>query len=229
MHQKLRKEGNMENWLILIVRTIIGFALLLFATKLMGKREIGQLSVFDFLIVLSVADIMIIGIENYDESMLLFIIPMVIIVVLQKLIALIGMKSPKIREKMDGKESLIIKKGKIQLNAMNKEKYNMNDLYTQLREKDVKSIDEVEYAILENNGRLSVFTYKDKDSDTFPLPLIISGKIEKENLKLIGKSESWLLEMLKDQKVDNIEKIYGASYQDGKIKIVLFEKENNNT
>lgn len=82
MQQKLRKEGKMENWLILIVRTIIGFTLLLIATKLMGKREIGQLSVFDFLIVLSVADIMIIGIENFDESMLLFIIPMVIIVVL---------------------------------------------------------------------------------------------------------------------------------------------------
>ena len=59
----------------------------------------------------------------------------------------------------------------------------------QLREKDVKSIDEVEYAILENNGRLSVFTYKDKDNETFPLPLIISGKIEKDNLKLIDNSE----------------------------------------
>ena len=93
MQQKLRKEGKMENWLILIVRTIIGFTLLLIATKLMGKREIGQLSVFDFLIVLSVADIMIIGIENFDESMLLFIIPMAIIVVLQKIIALIGLKS----------------------------------------------------------------------------------------------------------------------------------------
>ena len=151
MQQKLRKEGKMENWLILIVRTIIGFTLLLIATKLMGKREIGQLSVFDFLIVLSVADIMIIGIENFDESMLLFIIPMV------KIIALIGLKSPWVRDKMDGKESLIIKKGKIQIDAMKKEKYNMNDLYTQLREKDVKSIDEVEYAILENNGRLSVY------------------------------------------------------------------------
>lgn len=225
MQQKLRKEGKMENWLILIVRTIIGFTLLLIATKLMGKREIGQLSVFDFLIVLSVADIMIIGIENFDESMLLFIIPMVIIVVLQKIIALIGLKSPWVRDKMDGKESLIIKKGKIQIDAMKKEKYNMNDLYTQLREKGVKSIDEVEYAILENNGRLSVFTYKDKDNETFPLPLIISGKIEKDNLKLIEKSEDWLLEMLKKQNIDNFENIYGASYQDGKIKVVLSDKK----
>ena len=132
MQQKLRKEGKMENWLILIVRTIIGFTLLLIATKLMGKREIGQLSVFDFLIVLSVADIMIIGIENFDESMLLFIIPMVIIVVLQKIIALIGLKSPWVRDKMDGKESLIIKKGKIQIDAMKKEKYNMNDLTSKI-------------------------------------------------------------------------------------------------
>ena len=108
---------------------------------------------------------------------------------------------------------------------MKKEKYNMNDLYTQLREKDVKSIDEVEYAILENNGRLSVFTYKDKDNETFPLPLIISGKIEKDNLKLIEKSEDWLLEMLKKQNIDNFENMYGASYQDGKIKVVLSDKK----
>ena len=105
MQQKLRKEGKMENWLILIVRTIIGFTLLLIATKLMGKREIGQLSGFDFLLVLSVADIMIIGIENFDESMLVFIIPMVIILVLQKIIGLIGLKSPWVRDKMHAKES----------------------------------------------------------------------------------------------------------------------------
>ena len=126
----------MHNLFIILFRTILGYVLLTISMKIMGKREIGQLSVFDFLIVLSIADIMIIGIENYDESIWYFIAPLITIVCLQKLVAFIDLRFPKIRDKIDGKEKMIIYKGVIQLKTMNEEKYNMNDLYTQLRSKD---------------------------------------------------------------------------------------------
>ena len=112
----------MNDLLIIIFRTCFGFLLLVIAMKLMGKREIGQLSVFDFLIVLSIADIMIIGIENYDKNIWFFVLPMIIIVVLQKVIALIALKWPWFREKVDGKERIIISKGKILAREMKKEK-----------------------------------------------------------------------------------------------------------
>lgn len=216
----------MNDLLIIIFRTCFGFLLLVIAMKLMGKREIGQLSVFDFLIVLSIADIMIIGIENYDKNIWFFVLPMIIIVVLQKVIALIALKWPWFREKVDGKERIIISKGKILAREMKKEKYNMSDLYTQLREKNIRSIEEVEYAILETNGNLSVFTFEENKNKIFPLPLIISGIIQKDNLILIGKTEKWLLAELKLLGVEDYKKIYGISYVDGKIKIVENSLQN---
>lgn len=216
----------MNDLFIIIFRTCFGFLLLVIAMKLMGKREIGQLSVFDFLIVLSIADIMIIGIENYDKNIWFFVLPMIIIVVLQKVIALIALKWPWFREKVDGKERIIISKGKILAREMKKEKYNMSDLYTQLREKNVRSIEEVEYAILETNGNLSVFTFEENKDKIFPLPLIISGIIQKDNLMLIGKTEKWLLSELKLLGVEDYKKIYGISYVDGKIKIVENSLQN---
>lgn len=204
------------------LRTILCFVLLVTSMKIMGKREIGQLSLFDFLIILIIADIIIIGIECYKESLLLFVIPLVILVLFQKLIAIIDLKFPKIRSLIDGKEQVIINQGKINVNIMKKEKYNMNDLYTQLREKGIRSIDEVEYAILETNGNLSIFTYEENNK-TFPLPLIISGKIEKDNLKYINLSENWLMKELKKQGIEDIKDVYGASFVGNKIKIVKKE------
>lgn len=221
----LAKKKKMNDIFLIILRTFLGFFLLVISMKLMGKREIGQLSIFDFAIVLSIADIMIIGIENYQENVWYFIVPMVIIVILQKVIAFLCLKSPWIREKIDGKERIIISKGKVLESEMKKERYNMSDLYSQLREKNIREIGEVEYAILETNGHLSVFTFEENTDKIFPLPLIISGKIQKENLKLIGKTEKWLNKELLMMGIDDCKKIYGISYVDGKLKVVEDSKE----
>lgn len=225
MHERRKKEEQMKDLGIIIFRTVVGFILLTVSMKIMGKREIGQLSIFDFLIVLSIADIMIIGIENFDESIWNFIVPMILIVLFQKIIAIITLRFTKLRDKIDGKENIIIRKGKIQLDQMEKEKYNMNDLYTQLRAKNIRSIDEVEYAILETNGNLSVFTFEENKDHIFPLPLIISGEIQQENLALIQKTEKWLQTELELQDIYSSQEVYGASYQDGKVKVVQFEKQ----
>lgn len=215
----------MHNLFIILFRTILGYVLLTISMKIMGKREIGQLSVFDFLIVLSIADIMIIGIENYDESIWYFIAPLITIVCLQKLVAFIDLRFPKIRDKIDGKEKMIIYKGVIQLKTINEEKYNMNDLYTQLRSKDIRSIEEVEYAILETNGNLSVFTYEENQDNTFPLPLIVSGQIDAEALKLTGKNKKWLKNELKKQGIKSEKEVYGATLSNNSLKIVKFKNQ----
>ena len=208
--------------LTILFRTLICFILLIVSMKIMGKREIGQLSLFDFLIILIIADVIIIGIENYSKSVLIFLIPLFILVFSQKLIAIIDLKVPKIRKAFDGKEELIIIKGKLNIEAMKKEKYNMSDLYSQLRDKSIRSLEEVEYAVLETNGNLSVFTYKE-NINVFPLPIIVSGEIEEENLKYINKSKKWVTEQLKKQGIKNIKDIYGASFIDNDLKIVKKE------
>jgi uncharacterized membrane protein YcaP (DUF421 family) len=95
--------------------------------------------------------------------------------------------------------------------------YNFDDLVIQLRQKDIKSIMEVEYAILENNGKLSVFKYN--DTNVFPIPIIITGKVEKEYLKLLGIDMKWIEKEVKKQNY-LLEEINCAYYQDNKLIIV---------
>lgn len=202
----------------ILLRTTMGYFVLLGMLKIMGKREIGQLSLFDLIILLSIADIMIIGIENYQLNYWYVVLPIILLTLLQKLIAFIILKSKKLRKVFDGDESVIIYKGQVNIQEMKKLCYNFDDLLSQLRQKDIRSIEEVEYAILENSGRLSVFKYS--ESDCFPLPIIVSGEIEENYLKLIGKDKEWLDKELKKQHV-KLKEVYCAFYHQDHLKVVL--------
>ena len=201
----------------ILLRTFIGYFILVAMLKIMGKREIGQLSLFDLIIFLSIADIMVIGIENYELNYLYVILPIILVTFLQKIIAFLILKFTKLRKLFDGKESIIIYKGNINIKEMKKLCYNFDDLILQLRQKDIKSIMEVEYAILENNGKLSVFKYD--DNNVFPIPIIITGKVEKEYLKLLGIDMKWIKSELKQQNY-KLEEINCAYYKDKKLVII---------
>lgn len=201
----------------ILLRTFIGYFVLIVMLKVMGKREVGQLSLFDLTILLSIADIMIIGIENYELNYWYVILPIILLTLLQKLIAFIILKSNALRKVFDGEESIIIFKGNINIKEMKKLCYNFDDLLSQLRQKDIRSIEEVEYAILENSGKLSVFKYS--DTDCFPLPVIVSGKVELNYLKLLGKDLKWLENKLKKQNLE-LKNIYCAFYEKDDIKVV---------
>ena len=95
----------------------------------------------------------------------------------------LSLKSNKFRDILDGKESVIISNGKLNFSEMKKQKYNLNDLLLQLRDKGIRTIEEVDYAILETNGKLSVFQKQDDNNNVFPLPLVLDGVIEENNLK----------------------------------------------
>ena len=207
----------MENYLIIIYKTILGYALLYLLMRFMGKREIGQMNLFDFIIILSIADLMVMGIDDYENSIWHSFVPMIIVAVIQKIIAIISLKSNKIRGLLDGKVSYIIIDGKINVNEMKKQRYNMDDLYAQLREEGIKSIQEVETAILESSGKLSVF--KNKLEINASLPIITSGKIDYNMLFIMNKDEKWVLKELKKQHLQ-LEKILGACIINEKLDVV---------
>ena len=123
----------------------------------MGKREVGQLSITDLIVSLLIAELAVISVENYDKSILFSLVPIVILVILQCILSYISLKKPKFRIFLDGNPSIIIKNGKINYKEMLKQRYNLDDLLVQLREKSIKSIEDVDYAVLETNGRLSIF------------------------------------------------------------------------
>ena len=144
------------DWLILVKIAIVYFAILLLM-KFMGKREIGQLSLFDFVIILVIADIAVIGIENTDPPFYIHLLGIFLLGLIQKVLAKVMLRWSVLRSFFDGKDSPIIIEGKINIKEMKKQSYNIDDLVTQLRLKNIRSISEVRYAILEANGEISVF------------------------------------------------------------------------
>ena len=203
-------------------RTIFFYVLVVISYKLMGKREVGELSVFDFIISMLVSQLIAVSIENYKESIWFVIIPLVTLVFFQIVIAKLSLKSNKFRKFLDGKESVIISNGKLNFNEMIKQRYNLDDLLLQLREKQIRTIEEVDYAILENNGKLSVFVKDDKDKNVFPLPLILDGVIEENNLKYINKNRKWLFNVLNKKKI-KLDNVFYAFYKSDQIFIIKKE------
>ena len=102
---------------------------------------------------------------------------------------------------------------------MIKQRYNLEDLLTQLRAREVKSIEEVEYAILETSGKLSVFTKSSSNSGPYPLPIILDGKVQQMTLKRLKKKEKWLNELLASKKV-KLDDVFYAFYKDNQLFII---------
>lgn len=207
----------MESYINIIFRTLIGFFSFFILMRFMGKREVGQLSLFDLIIILSMADLMVLGIDGFKDDILYSLIPMIVVAVIQVLIAFLSLKFSKIRNLVDGKSSYIIINGKVDTNEMKKQRYNMDDLYTQLRSEGIKSIQEVEIAVLETSGKLSSF--KKKEDIDASLPIIVSGKIDYVILKSLGKNEEWLLKEL-SEKGYILNEILGACIIDNKLNVV---------
>lgn len=209
-------------WTI-IFRTVLFYFLVVIAYKIMGKREVGELGVFDFIISMLISQLIAICIENYKDPIWFVIVPTLILVLFQIVFSFLSLKSNKFRDILDGKESVIISNGKLNFSEMKKQKYNLNDLLLQLRDKGIRTIEEVDYAILETNGKLSVFQKQDDNNNVFPLPLVLDGVIEENNLKFINKTRKWLNNELNKKKI-NLDNIFYAFYKDDDIYII--ENEN---
>jgi uncharacterized membrane protein YcaP (DUF421 family) len=154
----------LEFWSLLI-RTVIIYFVVFLIMRFMGKREIGKLSVFDLVISVMIAEIAVIVIEDMERSMWSGIMPMVILLLIQVGSAFMTMKSRRLRLLFDGKPSVIIDKGKLNSDVMRKQRYNLDDLMLQLRENKISAVSDVEFAILETSGKLSVIPKENSAAD----------------------------------------------------------------
>ncbi|WP_251549706.1 DUF421 domain-containing protein [Neobacillus muris] len=216
----------MEDYLNIIFRTIFFYLLILAIFRLMGKREIGELSVLDLVVFIMIGEMAIIAIDEFDRPLIHTVIPMLLLMAIQISSSMISLKSKRFRDFVDGKPSIIINRGKIDEEAMRNQRYNFDDLLTQLREKDVRSIADVEFAILESSGSLSVIEKpdsgkKNKNNGDITMPLILDGNIDEENLKKIHKTNLWLRQELKKQGYRDLKKISFCSFENGKFFIDL--------
>ena len=200
---------------IMFLKTLFLYFFIIIVYRIMGKKEVGKLGIIDLIVSILIAELAALSIERADESIFISVIPISILVGIQLLLGYISMKNEKIRNFIDGKPTVIIKDGKIVFSEMTKLRYTLDDLIAQLREQSIKSIEEVSYAVLENNGKLSIF----KKEQDYPMPIILDGVIDMSVVKEIGKTPEWVIKMLKNNKLE-LKDIFYAFYTKKKTFII---------
>lgn len=222
--------------LINFFRSIFLYIIVLIVMRLMGKREIGQLQPFELAISIMIADLATIPMADTGIPIGNGIIPILGLLVMHLLISLINLKSIKLREIICGKPRILIYRGKIQEEALIKERFTINELQERIRSQNIVNLGDVEYAILETSGQITVIEKPNKRQATpedfgimpeyegIPYDLIVDGKIMKKNLKAIGKTYNWLKEEI-NKFGFNPEDALVATI-DGKNQIFCQKKEN---
>ena len=200
--------------LITFIRSIILYILVLVVMRLMGKREIGQLQPFELAIAIMIADLATIPMSEIGIPIINGIIPILGLLVMHLTISYINLKSVKLRGLICGKPSILIYRGKINEDIMIKERFTINELQERLRTNNISSISDVEYAILETSGQISVIekpnkrNTKPEDFNIMPeyegmsYDLVIDGVIMYENLKILNKDYKWLKNQVNKFKIE---------------------------
>lgn len=195
--------------LILFTRTIILYAFVLISFRLTGKRQLSDLQPFDLIITLLIADLASVPASDASTPLIYGIMPIMALFLIQHIISFLSLKSNKLRAIISGKPLIVVSRGVVQEKALRSSRYTLSDLLEQLRCKDIFNLCDVEYAILETNGDISVLlkganakpTYEDFN---LPAPktdlsytLILDGSIQDKSLRQLGYDRIWLERQLK--------------------------------
>ncbi|MGE5328544.1 MAG: DUF421 domain-containing protein [Deltaproteobacteria bacterium] len=209
--------------LVVFFRALILYVLVVIVMRIMGKRQIGQLQPFELVITIMLAELAAIPMQNTGIPLINGIIPIITLLIAQLAFSYTTLKSERLRGIICGKPSVLVHGGKIVEKELERQNYNLNDLMEQLRSKSYPNIADVEFAILETSGQISVIPKaqkrpiipEDLKIDTqyegIPISLIIDGHILAENLHSIGLNEEWIINELKKYKIDNYKEVLYAN------------------
>ena len=190
--------------ILIFFRTLIIYVVVLFVMRFMGKREIGQMQPFEFVISIMIADLASTPMSEIGIPILYGIIPILGLLLIHISISVLNLKSIKIREIICGKPRILIYRGRIDEEAMIKENFTINELQERLRVNNINNLGDVEFAILETSGQISVVPKPEKRAlrpedfnidakyEGIAYDLVIDGKIMGDNLKKINKDYKWL-------------------------------------
>ena len=197
----------------IFVRVLIIYILVLIVMRLMGKRELGQMQPFELVIAIMIADLASVPMADTGIPITNGIIPILALLLVQLVISIINLKSINGRKIICGMPSILIYRGRIDEKVMKKEKFTINELQERLRQNNIFNIADVEYAILETSGQVTVIQKPEKrntipedfniipEYEGIPYDLVIDGKIMHENLKSIGRDYNWLKKQVEKFKI----------------------------
>ncbi|MDD4562910.1 MAG: DUF421 domain-containing protein [Syntrophomonadaceae bacterium] len=209
--------------LLVIIRTLILYATTVLLLRVMGKRQIGQLQPYELVVIIMISELAAIPMQNTGIPLLSGLIPIFILVAAQVTLSYISLKSERARGVICGTPSIVIENSRIVEDELRRLRLNLNDLLEQLRLKNVADISDVEYAILETGGQLSVILKSEKrpvepqdlnispEYEGLPTTLIIDGHVIKENLNKVDLDMNWLQSELGKSGVKNVKDVFFAS------------------
>jgi len=224
---------------IVFIRTAILYSLVVIVMRLMGKRQIGELQPYEFVITIMISDLAALPMQDTRFPLLLGIVPIITLLLLKNILSLLQLKSQYLRKIIDGEPTILVYKGKLNYLALKKQQINIDELMEEFRLSGFFDLEDIQYAILENNGQLSILPSNlkaDKDSNTprnspesngplLPKILVSDGKINKNSLTTISKDKAYIESILKTNNIDSIKKVLIAMYDsEGNFKYQLFDK-----
>ena len=192
-----------------LLRTVILYFLIMTGLRLMGKRQIGELEPSELVLTMMISDLATVPIQDFGIPLLAGVIPILTLLSLSMLLSQLSLLSLRFRELMCGTPSILIRNGKLQQDAMRKNRYTLDELLEQLRGQGYVSVDEVRWAVLENSGQLSILPWARQrpptaeelgltpEEDELPFILINDGRIVRRNLARSGRNEAWLQKELR--------------------------------
>lgn len=194
----------MITMILTIIRTLILFTVVVVALRLMGKRQIGQLQPYELVIIIMLSELAAIPMEDIGIPLYGGLLPILTLLVAEVILSYISLKSVKARELICGMPAVLIEGGKIMEKELERTRFNINDLLEELRSKNFPDISDVEFAILETSGHLSVIPKSQKrplvpqdlnistQYEGLPLPLVIDGRVMDNNLQKARLNPGWL-------------------------------------
>lgn len=205
---------------IVIIRTLIIYFSLLLTMRLLGKRQLGEMELSEFVVAALMADLAAHPLQDMGIPLMNGLLPVFILFCCEVLIAGITLKNVRLRSIIYGKPSLLISQGVINQKEMHKNRFTCDELMQELRNQGFMDVSKIEYAILETDGKLNVFPFPSErpataaqlklscDDEGYTLMLIDDGRLLSENLKLLGKSEKWLNKKLKENGIRNHKEVF---------------------
>lgn len=210
--------------LVLFIRTLVLYIVVVASLRFMGKRQLGQLQPSEMVIAMMISEVATIPMEYVGTPLVYGLIPTITLIIAEAALSFLTLRNKKIRYLVSGSPTLLIEKGKVLEKEMEKLRFNIDDLLEELRGAGYANISDVEYAIIETNGLLSVIPKSTKrpvtpedlelntDYEGLPLILISDGDINYFALKRAGVDEKWLLNKLKtDYKIKHIKDVFIAT------------------
>jgi uncharacterized membrane protein YcaP (DUF421 family) len=207
---------------IVMIRTMILYFIVVITMRIMGKRQIGEMQPFELVIAIMVSELASLPMQDTRIPLVHGVIPIITLLFLQTVISMAELKSEAARTIFSGKPSIIIKDGRIDIKQLKYDRFNVNDLFEELRLQGYYDIENIQYAILETSGQLSVIPKTELEpatkldlnikttQDKIPVTLILDGKVNQHNLKIIEKNNSWLQNQLKENNIHSVDKVFIA-------------------